>query len=252
MSLRAAERATPLAPPGASRYRAPGCPYLVLACGVLAMTNSDLQSRRSSTHSPSPALSRSRSRSAGPSPTLLPATSNCHCACTCGSTWRSPRPEAWLAAPGVYPRSLTAAQAFAQAPPVLAAPSTPADLEEAAPRVVHAKPSRYDSFASAVSEAAGTPWCFYGAALGVVAWAACGAPAHGSDTWQLVLNTSSSIITMLMCFILQNTLNRDTRVLHLQLQRLMDEVAALQGPAPVLPLPTLAFHEAPDASGQAR
>jgi low affinity Fe/Cu permease len=76
-------------------------------------------------------------------------------------------------------------------------------------------------FAQGTSRAAGSAWAFIGAVAVVIAWAALG-PAFGySDTWQLVINTSTTIVTFLMVFLIQNTQNRDAISLHLKLDELI-------------------------------
>lgn len=165
----------------------------------------------------------------------------CDCVCTCGAARRPRRLGPQLAPPPAR-RPEAALRAHLRHSALATA-----ELENATVLLDEAKPGRYDAFASGVSYAAGTPWCFYGAVIGVVAWGACGKAAHGSDTWQLVLNTSSSIVTMLMCFILQNTLNRDTRTLHVQLQRLMLEVQTQQHAQHPASIPRLIVTDASDA-----
>jgi low affinity Fe/Cu permease len=76
------------------------------------------------------------------------------------------------------------------------------------------------------SAAVGRPWAFAGAAGIVVAWAALGPVFHFSDTWQLVINTGTTIITFLMVFLIQNTQNRDTEALRLKLDELILATAA--------------------------
>jgi low affinity Fe/Cu permease len=76
-------------------------------------------------------------------------------------------------------------------------------------------------FSRAASSAVGKPWAFALAAFTVVAWAALGPIFHYSDTWQLVINTSTTIVTFLMVFLIQNTQNRDTEALRLKLDELI-------------------------------
>jgi len=64
---------------------------------------------------------------------------------------------------------------------------------------------------------AGSSWAFCLAALVIIVWAATGPVFGFSDTWQLVINTGTTIVTFLMVFLIQNTQNRDTRALHLKL-----------------------------------
>jgi low affinity Fe/Cu permease len=75
--------------------------------------------------------------------------------------------------------------------------------------------------ARAVSVAAGSPWTFTVALLSIALWAGLGPRFHYSDTWQLVINTATTIITFLMVFLIQNTQNRDTRAIHLKLDELL-------------------------------
>ncbi len=76
-------------------------------------------------------------------------------------------------------------------------------------------------FANQVSEWMGTPWAFTTALLVVISWGATGPHYHFSDTWQIVINTGTTIVTFLMVFILQTTQNRDARALHLKLDELI-------------------------------
>jgi low affinity Fe/Cu permease len=76
-------------------------------------------------------------------------------------------------------------------------------------------------FAQGASSAVGRPWAFVGAAAIVVVWAALGPAFKYSDTWQLVINTGTTIITFLMVFLIQNTQNRDTEALRLKLDELI-------------------------------
>lgn len=70
----------------------------------------------------------------------------------------------------------------------------------------------------------GSPWVFTLAVLVVILWACLG-PAFGfSNTWQLVINTGTTIVTFLMVFLIQNTQNRDARALHLKLDELLNAV----------------------------
>jgi low affinity Fe/Cu permease len=76
-------------------------------------------------------------------------------------------------------------------------------------------------FAHATSHIAGSAWAFIGAVGIVVVWGALGPIFGYSDTWQLVINTSTTIITFLMVFLIQNTQNRDAIGLHLKLDELI-------------------------------
>lgn len=70
----------------------------------------------------------------------------------------------------------------------------------------------------------GSPWAFLIALAAVIMWAAFGPHYHYSDTWELVINTGTTIVTFLMVFLIQNTQNRDTRALHLKLDELLRAV----------------------------
>jgi low affinity Fe/Cu permease len=68
---------------------------------------------------------------------------------------------------------------------------------------------------------AGSPKTFLGALVLLSAWALSGPFFHFNDTWQLIINTSTTIITFLMVFLIQNTQNRDTDILHLKIDELL-------------------------------
>lgn len=72
-----------------------------------------------------------------------------------------------------------------------------------------------------VAEAVGTPYAFFVAALTILVWLATGPLFHFSDTWQLVINTGTTIITFLMVFLIQNSQNRDSKTYHLKLDELI-------------------------------
>jgi low affinity Fe/Cu permease len=76
-------------------------------------------------------------------------------------------------------------------------------------------------FAQRTAEAVGSAWSFGVAALVIVVWACTGPLFHYSDTWQLVINTATTIVTFLMVFLIQNTQNRDARAIHLKLDELI-------------------------------
>lgn len=71
----------------------------------------------------------------------------------------------------------------------------------------------------------GSPWAFITALFIVVVWAVTGPLFHYSDTWQLVMNTTSSIATFLIAFLIQNTQNRDSTAIQLKLDELLRAVA---------------------------
>jgi len=76
-------------------------------------------------------------------------------------------------------------------------------------------------FAAAASAWLGSKWAFSWAALVIVVWGASGFVFHYSDTWQLVINTGTTIVTFLMVFLIQNTQNRDARAINLKLNELI-------------------------------
>ncbi len=76
-------------------------------------------------------------------------------------------------------------------------------------------------FAHATAERVGRPRAFLLAVLVVAAWGISGPIFHFSDTWQLVINTGTTIVTFLMVFLIQNTQNRDAHAMHLKLDELI-------------------------------
>jgi low affinity Fe/Cu permease len=84
----------------------------------------------------------------------------------------------------------------------------------------------FRGFAKRTADLVGTPVAFLGAVGLIVVWAASGPTFRFSDTWQLVINTATTIITFLMVFLIQNTQNRDSRAIHLKLDEL---IKALRG-----------------------
>jgi low affinity Fe/Cu permease len=81
--------------------------------------------------------------------------------------------------------------------------------------------SLFTRFAKWTSRAAGHPATFAVAALIILVWAVTGPIFGFSDTWQLVINTSTTIITFLMVFLIQNTQNRDSAAMQLKLDELI-------------------------------
>ena len=75
-----------------------------------------------------------------------------------------------------------------------------------------------------IAQGVGSPAAFILALLTIVAWGITGPLFHYSDTWQLVINTATTIITFLMVFLIQNTQNRDTKAVHLKLDELLRAV----------------------------
>lgn len=81
--------------------------------------------------------------------------------------------------------------------------------------------SPFTRFAKRTSTYSGRPVTFIIAVLVIVVWAFTGPLFHYSDTWQLVINTGTTIITFLMVFLIQNTQNRDTEALQIKLDELI-------------------------------
>jgi low affinity Fe/Cu permease len=79
----------------------------------------------------------------------------------------------------------------------------------------------FTRFAQWAAKASGHPATFMIAAGLIVLWAVTGPVFHYSDTWQLAINTTTTVITFLMVFLIQNTQNRDTQAIHLKLDELI-------------------------------
>jgi low affinity Fe/Cu permease len=76
-------------------------------------------------------------------------------------------------------------------------------------------------FAAIIATTTGSPWAFMIAVLVILVWGVTGPLFHFSDTWQLVINTSTTIVTFLMVFLIQNTQNRDAVTIQLKLDELL-------------------------------
>jgi low affinity Fe/Cu permease len=83
---------------------------------------------------------------------------------------------------------------------------------------------RFGRFAARCSHYLGSRWAFVSAIAVIVGWGITGPIFHFSDTWQLVINTGTTIVTFLMVFLIQNTQNRDARAIHLKLNELIHAV----------------------------
>ena len=79
----------------------------------------------------------------------------------------------------------------------------------------------FRSFAQRSSSVLGSAWSFCGAVLIIVVWLVTGPTFHFSDTWQLIINTATTVVTFLMVFLIQNTQNRDAKAMHLKLDELI-------------------------------
>ncbi len=81
--------------------------------------------------------------------------------------------------------------------------------------------SYFSRFARSASVFSGKPSTFVAAVTVIMLWAATGPIFHYSDTWQLVINTGTTIVTFLMVFLIQNTQNRDTEALQIKLDEII-------------------------------
>jgi low affinity Fe/Cu permease len=92
--------------------------------------------------------------------------------------------------------------------------------DEAAERI---SPFRawFGHVATKISDKMGSPWAFSAAVLVILVWLLTGPIFHFSDTWQLVVNTGTTVVTFLMVFLIQNTQNRDAKATELKLDELI-------------------------------
>lgn len=79
----------------------------------------------------------------------------------------------------------------------------------------------FEKFSSRVSHITGSPGAFFLALLAIIVWGVTGPIFHYSDTWQLVINTGTTIITFLMVFVIQKSQNKDSKSLQLKLNELI-------------------------------
>jgi low affinity Fe/Cu permease len=104
---------------------------------------------------------------------------------------------------------------------------TAATRADQAPRSFRCKVNDlFRAFSRNTASAVGSAWAFIIAMTVVIVWAATGAMFHFSDTWQLIINTGTTIVTFLMVFLIQNTQNRDGKAIQLKLDEL---IRALEG-----------------------
>ncbi len=81
--------------------------------------------------------------------------------------------------------------------------------------------SIFDKFAGAITRAAGSPWAFMSAVTVVLVWAVSGPLLNYSESWQLVINTGTTIVTFLMVFLIQQAQNKDSLAIHIKLNELL-------------------------------
>lgn len=84
----------------------------------------------------------------------------------------------------------------------------------------------FGRFSAKSSAWLGSRWAFAAAALVIVGWALTGPLFHYSNTWQLIINTGTTIVTFLMVFLIQNTQNRDSKAINLKLDELIRSIDA--------------------------
>lgn len=79
----------------------------------------------------------------------------------------------------------------------------------------------FSQIANYISNVAGSPWAFITALSIIIVWATMGPIFHFSDTWQLIINTGTTIVTFLMVFLIQNTQNREAKATQIKLDELL-------------------------------
>jgi low affinity Fe/Cu permease len=98
------------------------------------------------------------------------------------------------------------------------------DPAETNPAATVTRSDRFGRFAARCSHYLGSRWAFVSAIGIILAWGITGPFFHFSDTWQLIINTGTTIVTFLMVFLIQNTQNRDAKAIHLKLNELIHAV----------------------------
>jgi low affinity Fe/Cu permease len=83
-------------------------------------------------------------------------------------------------------------------------------------------------FATQAAYWVGTKWAFLGALSVIALWLVTGPYFHYSDTWQLIINTGTTVVTFLVVFLIQNTQNRDARAIHLKLDEIIKSIDKAQ------------------------
>lgn len=82
----------------------------------------------------------------------------------------------------------------------------------------------FHKFANKAAEIVGTPWAFSIAVVIIIVWVITGPFFGYSDSWQLIINTGTTIVTFLMVFLIQNSQNRDAKAIHLKLDELIRSI----------------------------
>jgi len=82
----------------------------------------------------------------------------------------------------------------------------------------------FRKFAHKASEIVGSPWAFITAVAIILIWAITGPMFGFSDTWQLIINTGTTVVTFLIVFLIQNSQNRDAKAIHLKLDELIRSI----------------------------
>ena len=82
----------------------------------------------------------------------------------------------------------------------------------------------FQTLANRAAVVVGSRWSFFAAASIIILWGITGPIFHYSDTWQLIINTGTTIITFLIVFLIQNTQNRDARAIHLKLDEVIRSI----------------------------
>jgi low affinity Fe/Cu permease len=100
-------------------------------------------------------------------------------------------------------------------------PSNGQSRQDGEPRTVN---RWFHKFACRTADVMGSAWSFFIAIGVIVVWAISGPLFHFSDSWQLVINTGTTIVTFLMVFLIQNTQNRDAKTFHLKLDELIKAI----------------------------
>jgi len=88
----------------------------------------------------------------------------------------------------------------------------------------HDPGAKFGEMATKAAGLVGSPWAFLAAVVTVLFWGISGPRFRYSDTWQLVINTGTTIVTFLMVFLIQNTQNRDARAIHLKLDEVIRSI----------------------------